>query len=542
MKIIDVPKPILDLLSMAAADSAAEWGTPEQLQRALLPVPSFDLNMLPDALRPWVLDIAHRMQCPIDFVAVAAVAMLGSVIGSACGIRPKQKDDWTEVPNLWGAAVGRPGRMKTPAISAAMAPVRALDRTARDEHSSAMQVHEQEKFARKLKLDLAKKAMSNAKLPPTDAELQALAALNAAQDDAPKCRRYFTNDCTFEMLGEILRDNPRGLLVLHDELTGLFDGFSRPGREGERQFYLTAWNGKDSHHVDRIGRGELYIPRLAASLFGGIQPDKLEQHLYGTQLAGGNDGFVQRFQLAVYPDEPEQSVVVDQDADEAAAAIVTNIVEVLANCDFTALGAQDLKDGKIPFFRFEAKAAQRMFFAWYASLPALIAAQDSPLMEEHLGKYRKLVPALALVFHLVDLVANSPSKKARSRGVSASALRRALAWATYLEAHARRIYAMGTDYRVQAASALAKKIEAGELSDGFTDRDIYRKEWSGLRDPDEVKAACNELEAAGWLRRIAREGRTRGRPAAPKYEINPALKIATNATPALTKPTKRRRT
>jgi len=54
------------------------------------------------------------MQCPIDFVAVAAVTMLGSVIGTGCAIRPKQKDDWVVVPNIWGAVVGRPGGRKSP--------------------------------------------------------------------------------------------------------------------------------------------------------------------------------------------------------------------------------------------------------------------------------------------------------------------------------------------------------------------------------------------------------------------------------------------
>ncbi|MEO7852087.1 MAG: DUF3987 domain-containing protein, partial [Rubrivivax sp.] len=143
-------------------------------------------------------------------------------------------------------------------------------------------------------------------------------------DDAPKCRRYFTNDTTFEMLGEILRDSHRGVLILHDELMGLLEGFARSGREGERQFYLTAWGGMQAHRVDRIGRGELYIPRLSASLFGGIQPQKLEQYVYETQLAGGNDGFIQRFQLAVYPDEMPLLDVVDENPDEAAFDRVIN--------------------------------------------------------------------------------------------------------------------------------------------------------------------------------------------------------------------------
>ena len=537
MKIVDVPKSILDLLAMAKAEGDESWGAPEIVKATLRPVPPFEPAMLPDALRAWVVDIAHRMQCPIDFVATAGIAMLGSVVGSACGIRPKQKDDWTEVPNLWGAAIGDPGRLKTPAISQAMAPLHALDYDARAAHSSALMVHQQEKLGRKMQAELMKKALSKSSTAPTSAEITALAALGVDKDDAPKCRRYFTNDTTFEMLGEILRDSPRGLLVLHDELTGLLEGFERPGREGERQFYLTAWNGQSSHHVDRIGRGELYIPRLAAAVYGGIQPEKLEQYLYQTQMAGGNDGFIQRFQLAVYPDEIPTFRVVDELPDDAALTRVKKVAQTLADLDFTTVGAELEREGKAPFFRFEQRA-QALFNKFLAALDRKARTQEAPLMAQHLSKFKKLVPALALIFHLVD-AADLAGPKTKRR-VSIGSLKRALLWADYLEAHANRMYAMGGDIRVQTAQALAKKIQQGAIADGFTERDVYKNDWAGLRDPEEVKGACIELEQAGWIRRIANETKRVGRLSI-KYEINPAVSAGANATPIPTKPTKRPR-
>lgn len=532
MKIPDVPRSILDLLAMAEADE--DWGPPEIVKATLRPVPPFDPAMLPDALRPWVADIAHRMQCPIDFVATAAIAMLGSIIGSACGIRPKQKDNWTEVPNLWGISIGDPGRLKTPAISQAMAPLHTLDSDARAAHRSAQLAYEQEKLRRKMHADLMKKALIKAGTTPTGADIATIAALAADTDDGPKCRRYYTNDTTFEMLGEILRDSPRGLLVLHDELTSLLEGFERSGREGERQFYLGAWNGQSAHHVDRVGRGELYIPRLSASVYGGIQPEKLEQYLYETQMAGGNDGFIQRFQLAVYPDETPTFQVIDETPNEPALTRVKTIAQKLADFEFTAIGAALEREGQVPFFRFE-RSAQPIFNKLLATLDQKVRAQEAPLMKQHLSKYRKLVPALALIFHLVEAADSAGSKMKRL--VSIGSLKRALLWVGYLEAHANRIYAMGGDLRVQTAHALTKKIQQGDVADGFTERDVYKKEWAGLRDPEEVKAACIELEQAGWIRRIASEGKRAGRPTV-KYEINPSVKTGANAAPPPTKPTK----
>ena len=112
-------------------------------------------------------------------------------------------------------------------------------------------------------------------------------------------------------------------------------------------------------------------------------------------------------------------------------------------------------------------------------------------------------------------------------------------WAKYLEAHAQRIYSMGSDYSAQSAHALVKKIESGAVINGFSERDVYINQWSALRNADEVKAACSELELAGWIRRMANDSKRPGRPSV-KYEINPSVKAGSNATPLPTKPTKPR--
>lgn len=56
-----------------------------------------------------------------------------------------------------------------------------------------------------------------------------------------------------------------------------------------------------------------------------------------------------------------------------------------------------------------------------------------------------------------------------------------------------------------------------------------------------MKAAFAELEAANWIRRLATGQKAqRGRPASPKYEINPAICATKRSTPSPTKLTKRK--
>ena len=54
-----------------------------------------------------------------------------SVVGRKVAIRPKRRDDWTVVPNLWGTIIGRPGTLKSPALQEALRPLSLLEKAAK---------------------------------------------------------------------------------------------------------------------------------------------------------------------------------------------------------------------------------------------------------------------------------------------------------------------------------------------------------------------------------------------------------------------------
>jgi len=109
-----------------ATPRGAPWPEPQPVPQGRPPVPPFSLALLPAAFAPWVADIADRVQCPPDFVAVGVMVAAAGVIGRQIAIRPKRQDDWAVVPTLWGLAVGAPGSMKSPALAEALRPLRRL--------------------------------------------------------------------------------------------------------------------------------------------------------------------------------------------------------------------------------------------------------------------------------------------------------------------------------------------------------------------------------------------------------------------------------
>ena len=130
-------------------------------------------------------------------------------------------------------------------------------------------------------------------------------------------------------------------------------------------------------------------------------------------------------------------------------------------------------------------------------------------MRGHFAKYKKIVPALALINHLAD---------GGWGDVREVALERAIAFSKHLEAHARRTYSAGTAGETAAAKALVSRICEGRLSDGFSARDVKQSHWASLSNQEHVEGALDLLVDLGWLQE--KTIKTMGRPRT-VYLINP---------------------
>jgi hypothetical protein len=477
------------------------WPEPEPLADALPDVMPFDLELMPESFRPLVRDVAERMQVPLDFPAVAAIATLAGVTNRRAVIQPKRNDHtWTVVPNLWGGIVAPPGMLKSPVLSCMTQPARAIENEWRKEHEEAEQgyqtaLEEQElvKAAWKEQYKAAAKKNQDRPAKPESTLVQ------------PVLRRLITSDATFESLHCVLSENPAGLFVIRDELTGWLAGLERQGREQERAFYLECWNGDAAFTIDRIGRGSVHVPHACISLFGGIQPARLRGYLADALKDGpSNDGLVQRFQLMVWPDIPPACRYVDRQPDTDALECAGQVYHRIA-----AMEAED------PLRLQFDNEAQALFEQWFTDLEQRIRGEEiAPVMQAHLAKYRSLMPALALLFALAD---------GHTDCVPISQARLACDWCDYLETHANRVYSAQVRPEQHAAIALSKKLAKGwKREEGFfTVRDVYRSGWTALDSPDAARGALLVLEEYGWVRRET-DAQTPGRPSE-TYRINPRI-------------------
>jgi hypothetical protein len=490
------------------AQDLSTWPEPKPIDAPLPPVMGFDTAWLPAPFVPFVNDQAELMQCPPEFIAVPLMVGAAAALGNKIAIAPKSYDTgWLVAPVLWGGVVGRPGAMKSPAQGVAMRPLSFLESEMVKVYEAKRQQYALDRVAYEGALAQARKSAAKghavASLPP--------------EPEEPQPERLVVNDSTVQKLGEILRWSPLGVLVARDELVSLMEQLGAEGQEGARGFYLTAWNGLDSYRIDRIGRGSYVVPRLALWLCGGIQPSKLQPYVrQAAQGGSGDDGFLQRVQLLVWPDVPAAWSNVDRPPDLAAMQAVDDTFTFLRDLDPVAAGCEmDALGGRPPWFHFNTEA-QEVFDDWRGKHEASLRKGDKhPALESHLAKYRSLIPALALVIHLTER---------RTGPVGRVPLQKAMAWGYYLYSHAKRVYASATHSAGFSAKALADKISVGKLSDGFSAREVQRHGWSALNTAEEVRDALEWLVDAGWVRggRV-HPGIDGGRPKE-VFSINPKVK------------------
>jgi len=468
------------------------WPPVTPLPNELPAVMPYRSGILPPAMRAFVDDVAARLQCPPDYIAAALLVVLGSVIGRRCGIRPWRRDNWLVVPNLWGAVIGRPSQMKSPAIKAAMKMLQRLEAESRQQHETTMSEYQKHlMLAEAKKKHTEQKIRDAVKLGKDTASL--LDEMDGAKPAEPTRIRFLCNDATVEKIGELLAANPFGLMVFRDELVGWFYSLDKDNQQGARAFFLEAWDGDGRFTYDRIGRGTVEMEAACVSVFGGIQPGRFASYIRSAIEGGsGDDGFIQRFQVLVWPDEPKQWKNVDRYPDTAARQRVFDVIKRLIQIDAENVGGEvdEFDHTKIPYLHFD-EPAQMMFDEWYEKLELrLRSEQEHPAIEAHFGKYRSLIPSIALILHLA----------VHEKGpVGLPALKLAINWGRYLESHARRVYSAASSVDAIAAAAIWRRVLRDELPDPFNARDVYRHGWAGLGDAEAVKTALVLLVDHGYL-------------------------------------------
>ncbi|WP_375685554.1 YfjI family protein [Bartonella sp. TT110JLCBS] len=483
-------------------------GELKPLEYTLLPVEPFHAAQMPLTLSRYVYDVSERQQAPMDFIAVSALCGLAAVIGNGVRVAPKQYDDWTIVPNLWGALIGQSSTYKTPAMKAALAPITCLQKQWYKEWLKQKEKQEiEERFEtldKREKEKQAHKAIKKGDLETARALLSEAPSKDNTHDD--DVSRFIVNDVTVEKLGELLKENPRGLLMVRDELSGFLTNLERKKYQTDRAFYLTAFNGDDQFTYDRIERGTIFIPHVTLSIIGGIQPSRIIPIIQAMHHGINDDGLLQRFQMIVWPDENQEWKLIDRPPNQEGWQKYEGV--------FRSFRDKRLGSPEHPLIMRFMPKAQEKFYEWLENLHREAkGGRFSESLQSHVLKMPKTIASLALIFELLD-----------SGGfeIGLYAITTALRWEKYLLSHAKRLYAANDTLTAERAKLIVERCD--HLPDIFTARDVYKRDWKCLTDNQTVKQALELLCRCNYIREISGENNSQGGRPTIRYEWHPLVK------------------
>ncbi|GLS83444.1 DUF3987 domain-containing protein [Paraferrimonas haliotis] len=480
--------------AQASQSHDLNWDEPKTLKVNLPPVPEFDTKLLPECLRAYCVDSSHNLdQAPNDFVAVTLLVCAAAVIGGQAKVKPKARAAWTEYPILWGACVGRPSSKKTPTINAGVELIRHCESVLAKDNSEALK-------ERKVSNDIAE-AQIQAKeeqysVAIAEGDIDGAAKLAEAIEGErakiikPQKRRIMINDSTVEAIQIRMQQNPLGTLVLRDELSGWIQTMEQPNRRHERAFYLEMFNG-GSYSVERVSRKPVEIESAIGFVLGGIQPSKLRGVLIDRDTGAGDDGLLERLQLAVMPDAKTP-----QYTDEAGNPFAKTQAE---NAFVSLLRVG--KGGKPLICSFD-KTAQVRFSEVSQSISNRLNAVDDA-KGAVLGKYPAMIAKISLVIHLLEQAGAAGANQAQFTDViSLRSLEVAIKWSEYLEAHNDRITSYWRhEAQIKPTTTLLDRLD--QLPNPFTKVQLKDKGWAGLGCPERRDTALKQLLDAGYIKEVA---------------------------------------
>jgi Protein of unknown function (DUF3987) len=314
--------------TQSAPNSAHRWDEPDWsiLDDRRGELPEFPVGALPASLHDWLHRAARGAGVTVGHVAVPLLGIASSLIGTARRIRASRS--WSQPMTCWAAVVGFSGTGKTPGIDATKRALAQIECQNRSKVADLQRAHEGRveaaKAARAVWKEEVKSAAEGAVVSldkyRSTKKMEPLMPPEAIDPGPFVAPRLHVSNVTIERLAALLQVRPQGMLMLSDELAGLFLNMRRYSGGQDNEFWLEAWNG-GQYTVERMGRPPITVDHLLVGIVGGMQPDKVVK-----SFSGDFDGMYARF-LFAWPPEPDFQELNDE-VDEIEPEIVNALTRL----------------------------------------------------------------------------------------------------------------------------------------------------------------------------------------------------------------------
>lgn len=418
----------------------------------------FPVEILPDPLASYVSQGAAAIGCDASYIALPMLSVLAGAIGNTHVL--KLKNTHHEPPIVWSCIIGYSGTAKSPALDLATRPLRRIQNRQLIEHEQALR--------------LWRKARKS----------------NPDEPDPPPCERCVLDDATIEGALYLMSQNPRGSLLIRDELAGWLDFDRYASNKGgfSSSRWLELFSGR-SVHIDRRSQDPIHIRRAGMSITGGIQPGILRRVLSRPLM---ENGLAARMLFAMPPRTPRRWC--EDDLSPEIESQVQQLVERLHALTLDTADSGACPDDPQPHALGLTPDAARLFHFFFDEHHASMVSQEENIIAACV-KLESYCVRFALMLHLVRDAANDPTLEDPER-VDARSMQAAIDLVGWFKHETKRVYAMlSMDETQQEDQRVIDWInkQGGAVSVREFSRGLAR-----YNDAKRADQKLNELEKAGF--------------------------------------------
>ena len=321
----------------------------------------FPLDVFPQNVQSIILDMTKYENYKIEFIATSMLSAVSAALGGTYRIRIK--GDWQSNGTLYVILIGRPGLGKTPPLEAAFRPIR--------KHDYAL-------------------------FKAYEAEMEAWKAAGE-NGRKPVLKRTIVSDFTPESLMLTHNNNPRSVVILVDEIMGMFNSVNRYTNGQLIEQLLTAWSG-GALDVTRVNSPvPVHIEHPCINIIGTTQTKRVHELL---KKGFEENGLLDRI-LFVMPKSPKLSSWKNRDDDGERTSLAAVRWENILN-KVLALDYDTEAEEKIPHVLSMDGEAREYFFSWWnRKVERINRIEDDAEVDSREMKHPAHVARLALIIQVL---------------------------------------------------------------------------------------------------------------------------------------------
>jgi len=351
---------------------------------------NFPIDVFPEYVTNYMYELRDKLGCNPNYMAGAFLTAASICIGRSKSLIIR--DTWREWCVFWPIIIGDAGSKKSPSTSPFLKPIRQIES------------------------DLYKNWVAKCAAWSEDVTIP-----------KPNQPRLYVGDATIEAYVQIHSQNPRGVAIVLNEVSGLVKNSGRYSGGSDIEKYLSAFSYEDISSA-RKGAGSssmLYDPFL--NIFGGIQP-KILTELMTDQLK--DNGFWDRFLFI--SGNFQTGKMTKEDVDNRVKknynGYIAGLYELISETEFI----KDNGDLFVDYYRMNAEASEAWFD--YNSKIEDMISDTSELSASTKSAYSKMATYFGrfiLLFHILDNAYTYPFEKLETNEVQISSIEKAIKCVKY---------------------------------------------------------------------------------------------------------------